>query len=85
MSFKVDSQIALPYPIQSGVAMPGIRRQSRTAYPFDQMQPGDSFPLPDEPSRNRASAAASDYTKKNPGQIFTTRRVADGYRLWRIA
>jgi hypothetical protein len=69
---KIDKNIAMP---------PSISRQN---YPFDQMEVGDSFVVSDE--AKFASARVSAYNRSYlKGDKFTTRRVLEGLRIWRIA
>ena len=53
-------------------------------YPFDQMELGDSFLIPQTVKRQTVSIAALRYGNKH-GMKFTTRKMSDGsYRCWRI-
>lgn len=56
-------------------------------YPWSRMSPGDSFFVPfdadDKGQGNRLRSAAST-RKTRHGEQYTVRRVADGYRIWRM-
>ena len=84
--FKIDKNIPLPPHKRAGGKTP------KGKYPFRKMQIGDSFLYP-EPENNRAerlrigaliinSARSSGIATKK--MKFTTRRVKDGIRCWRI-
>lgn len=65
--------------IEKGVPLP----RTRASYPFSEMAVGDSFLLPaDESVRVRNAACA--HTKVH-GAKFTTLKVGDGVRCWRVA
>lgn len=49
-------------------------------YPFNELEIGDSFLT----TSARISALATYYNSKNPKKKFITRRVEDGFRVWRI-
>ena len=74
------------YPIERDVAVVPKRkkRRSNIKYPFDSMKIGDSFLVPSEDSHRSVSIAASNYGKAY-GEVFVTRTVEDGVRVWRIA
>lgn len=71
--------------IEKGVALIGPRRK----YPFEKMEVGDSFFVPNVPSRSlrkdyaRITAAVSGAHKMFRDQRFATRRVDGGVRVWR--
>ena len=79
-----------PYKIEAGVPVHEWRRPrakeepgQRVAYPFHDMQPGDSFeaPLFD---KDRIAIAARAHGRRN-GRRFTTRRTGWNLcRCWRI-
>ena len=62
--------------IKSGIPIPKLGQKLKK-YPFEKMKVGDSFT-----SNNRS--AASKYAKNKTVQ-FSTRRVKNGYRIWRTA
>lgn len=80
--------------IDKGVPMPAVRGRTERIYPFDAMQPGDSFavPVPDGKTviatRARLTGAAHMYAKRYaPGAKFTT-RAEDGdksVRIWLLS
>lgn len=70
--YKIDSDIPVP--------------ESRTKYPFADMEVDDSILFKDEKKANSARVAALRFGKaKSPKWVFTVRRVHDGWRLWRTA
>lgn len=67
--------------IEKGVPRPQ-GRTTRT-YPFEQMNVGDSFLLPEGGS---LTARAGLYTiAKRHGQKIAVRKTDDGVRVWRVA
>ena len=66
----IDRDVPLPEP-----------RSNRTIYPFRQMEVGDSFSLP---YHTRIANAAFAFGKIN-GLKFTTAKVGDMIRVWRVA
>lgn len=67
--------------IDSGVAMP----TDRVRYPFRDMEPGDSILFVDQRRANSARVAALRYVRVHkPDWQFQLRRVANGWRLWRV-
>lgn len=69
------------YVIEKGVP---YEQHTSHKYPFAQMEPGDSFLVPQGVSQNRASAAAVNYGKRT-GKVFRTKKTVEGVRVWRIA
>ena len=58
---------------------------SRGAYPFEDMDPGDSFFLPDKDKANAARVASIRFRRKHqPNWNFKMRKVDGGWRLWRV-
>jgi hypothetical protein len=51
--------------------------------PFDQMEVGDSFVLPDSFSPGYARALIRK-AQKSIGRKFTLRKIGDSFRCWRI-
>lgn len=78
------------FKIEKNVPPPAAR--SRVKYPWDKMQPGDSFfvACEDEEERkklcNRMSASASNFKRSMPlnDRKFLVRQVEGGVRAWRI-
>ena len=65
-------------PIDKGIPLP-------KRYPFDQMEVGDSFAVPEGINRTRVSVAAMRYGRDH-GMKFTVRQMPDrSLRCWRIA
>jgi hypothetical protein len=52
-------------------------------YPFDKMEVGDSFLIPEYMRHESVYMAAMRYRKKT-GKKFAVRRTADGYCCWRV-
>lgn len=68
------------YTIEKNIPAP----DSRSKYPFPQMEVGDSFFVPgNEIVGSRVSVAMNYYKKKNPKKSFISRKSADGMRIWR--
>lgn len=54
-------------------------------YPFNEMEPGDSFSIPAEIYSNKIGDAARSYGNKH-SQKYAIRKQADGsFRCWRIS
>jgi hypothetical protein len=51
-------------------------------YPFENMQVGDSFLLPETIKRTSVAVAAMRYGRNN-NKKFTVRKTKDGFRCWR--
>lgn len=68
--------------IDSGVTMP----TDRTKYPFREMEPGDSILFKSHKQSNSARVSALRFVRiHEPTWEFRVRKVADGWRLWRVA
>lgn len=79
--FQIEKQIAIPLKYKKG---------REAFFPLGQMEIGDSFlilPNTKTPTGKDARIAltqfASSYSKKT-GKKFTTRKVENGLRIWRI-
>lgn len=78
--FKIEPAIAIP---------PAINRGKR--FPFHQMKIGDSFFVLEATVKStKLRNAAADFTKRNAGWHFVTRKMKDsadrpGCRVWRVA
>lgn len=69
---RIDTNVDLP--------------QSRTKYPFADMQVGDSILFKDERQATSARVAAVRYAQRHePDCTYTLRKVEDGWRLWRVS
>ena len=69
------------YKIESNVEMP----DSRTKYPFDDMEKGDSILFKDRKGADSARVAAVRFAQAHrPDWKFSLRKVANGWRLWRV-
>jgi hypothetical protein len=68
--------------IDQGIEMP----ETRTKYPFDEMERGDSILFTDKKQAESARVASIRFVKVHrPGWTFSLRRVDGGWRLWRNA
>lgn len=78
--------------IQKDIPMLGVRSMGAALrYPFNQMNPGESFEIKSNPNEvrkvvSRVSSACASYVKRNnKASKFTVRRTAlDSVRVWRI-
>jgi hypothetical protein len=59
---------------------------TKQAYPFDQMQSGDSFLIPEtDPKKiGYIRAQINNLKNKYPGKVITTRKEETGLRVWLI-
>lgn len=67
------------------IPMPSAREEYKH-YGFDQMLVGDSLYVvdPDGKTAHRIQTQLSTLKRKGDEKRYTTRRVADGVRVWRI-
>jgi len=74
----------MEFKIEKGIAIPE-RKGGTVKYPFEQMEVGDSFFVPEsaEVRRSNFSNSASSYGKRT-GKKFTVRKVEGGWRCWRV-
>ena len=78
------------FKIQSEVPLAKIVKSRRFKYPWALMQKGDSFfvPTTKETTIGKLQACLSssglNYSRKNTGTKFATRRVEGGVRVWRV-
>ena len=78
----MDTLEAQEIHIESNVQSPA----DRVTYPFGEMEPGDSFFLPDQRRANAARVASIRYMQNHkPEWVFKLRRVSEGWRLWRVS
>jgi hypothetical protein len=68
--------------IEKNVPIP--RRGRPATYPFQEMEIGDSFLIPEQDEIARVSRAAYMYGNRN-GKTFAVRRTEAGQRVWRLA
>jgi hypothetical protein len=73
---------AAKYRIERGIPAPADGRKSQ--YPFDEMEPGDSFFIPGMKSSAEISSSVS-YRKNRYQEKYVCRAVEGGLRVWRIA
>lgn len=81
--------------IEKNIPLPGKRAGAGNAYPFDDMEVGDSFSVPfsgeswgkwGDKSVSRVSAACAAYSKKHNRKFVTRTFKHEGIiRCWRIA
>lgn len=69
--------------VEKHIPLPPIR-QEYANYPFEEMEVGDSFFVPDMDGimAHRLQVQIS-YQRHRSDKRFTSRRVADGVRVWR--
>lgn len=82
MSYTIDNSAPLP--------------ARRNRYPFAEMQPGQSFPIPTQEEAKKVRNAAYQYARKSNEKTlkdtgvagtlkFSLRKLEDGsFRLWRV-
>jgi hypothetical protein len=77
----------MAFEIEKDVEMPSVsRKNTGMKYPFNKMEVGDSFSVPDEKTAISVRALATYFCKKpeNEGKFFTTRKITPTtYRCWR--
>lgn len=76
------------YPIEHGVPIPpvtvgGCRINPDTIRPWDALEIGDSFLVPNT-TPNREASSMHMAEKRRPDKKFTMRRVGNDVRIWRI-
>lgn len=76
-TFKIERGITIPP--TAAKACPG--RESAVDWPFARMKKGDSIIVPLELAN---AAAVRIRREKFDAKTFTTRRLEDGMRIWRI-
>lgn len=68
--------------IEHGLEMP----ETRTKYPFLDMEPGDSILFRSKNQAESARVASIRFAKVHkPDWVFSLRKVENGWRLWRKA
>jgi hypothetical protein len=71
------------FKIEKGIPMPRRGRPCGSKYPFDQMEIGDSFVIPDEKVKSvRAIVVSRRKTRKDP-HCYVVGRYQNSYRCWR--
>jgi hypothetical protein len=69
---KIDTNVMLP--------------QTRSKYPFEDMEVGDSILFKEERQANSARIAAVRFAERHhPDWTYTLRKVEGGWRLWRVS
>jgi hypothetical protein len=74
--------------IEHGIEVTGVARvkgEREPRYPVDKMRPGDSFFVEKQSDRINAMRVAKEIYGKVEGVKFTSRRVENGFRIWRLA
>jgi hypothetical protein len=66
--------------IEKGVPLPGRGRSP--IYPFEQMEVGDSFAVPED-KRHVVGPAAAWFGKRH-GRKYSVRKTTGGFRVWRV-
>lgn len=70
--------------IETGIPMPKAKHQNNQAYPFADMQIGQSVFFPGEDHDDRAASAARKWGQRHDAK-FACRRQDGGMRIWRIS
>lgn len=80
------------FEIRKGLEMPARRggKGCPPRYPWDKMQPGDSFLVPWDSTKtklrqNASLSSQANFAGKKYGMKFATRREEGGVSIWRIA
>jgi hypothetical protein len=73
-------KIVRDYHIEKGIPKPPTRL-AKIDWPFERMEVGDSVLIPAE---RWSSAASKVNDMKKDGYRFVRRKVAEGYRFWRV-
>lgn len=72
--------------IEKGIAMPSPLNGVANRYPFDEMEVGDSFYVPNVHKNFSIYSCVYHYNAKNKKDIkISQRRENNGVRIWRIA
>jgi hypothetical protein len=71
-----------PVVVEKNVPIPG--RRVAILFPFEKMNVGDSFLIP-EGKRSAVAYQIQAYRSANPGAKFITRVIGTQIRCWRIA
>jgi hypothetical protein len=82
VSFLVENHVPIPPRQNARVARYGARK-----YPWAEMQEGDSFLVPGQPTANnqiRVNSAAHKRSLAYAGEHYVTRAVSGGVRVWRV-
>ena len=73
-----------PISVEKGVPLPPEKRGRPTRYPWDEMNVGDSFLYSKRHAMSRHASSAASSAGRSRGWTFTTRKVPEGVRIWRI-
>ena len=71
------------FEIETGIPKPKCNTGPEQKYPFDKLEVGQSFFVPD--IRASQFAGRKSYWEKATGRKFSTRSVDGGVRVWRDA
>jgi hypothetical protein len=80
MRVQLKQNRCLVYKIESGIPIP--KNQSKSKYPFSQMNVGDSIFFSGADSQSSPVKSAKSYFKRK-GQKCLIKREGDGMRVWR--
>ena len=72
------------FKIEKNIQTPRRKYQSRKNYPFDKLEIGDSFFVPETRTSKRSIAAYSSLMGKLLNKRFITKTQENGVRIWRI-
>lgn len=77
-----------PYKVLTGVPVPEGRAKAKSKYPFDTLEPGQSFFVPGETSKKLYALCAQRNSRAKDGKRFVCRAYthedAEGYMVWRV-
>jgi hypothetical protein len=76
--YQIDKDV----PVQTAKA--GRVASKSLRFPLDDMMPGDSFLVSNEKDRLSVLRIAKKRYKDKPEIQFLTRRVENGFRVWRL-
>lgn len=87
--FPSNSEVggALRPGVEKGIPMPPPMKQRRVdKYPFERMEVGDSFLVRTLKDRKTTATSAWQFARSEAGRgkRFSSRKVTDGYRFWRV-
>lgn len=78
MSFKIEKNIPVP--------PKGNKKKKSRKYPLDKMEVGDSFFIKGYTLKKYRNISSTIFLhkKRNPGAVFTVRKMEGGIRVFRI-
>lgn len=70
------------FPVERGIPLPKRTGGRPQKYPWNEMQVGDSFFVPD--GKIKMLSAATNFRTQISGHRYTLRSVEGGVRVWRV-